>query len=272
MAYNWIFQLICLLREWCLNGQLTIKFPWSLDSWQHLEKPSLTNHKPPHNKVGGDGGYIDVTLSVHPSHMSCPLCNAYWVLDGFFLYQAQVITSIRGCVTYNDLWPSPLSTRSFSDDFATKLLKSRRVRCTAHIVPNGFFPYLAQMIINLRGCITFIDPWSWCLSTRSFSHDFAIKLLKYGTSCRVHSTARTVLGGFFPYLVQMITSIMGCVMHNDLWTWPISSRSFSYEFAIKLLEYRKPYWPVCSTACTVMVGSFSYLAQMVTNRTGCVDR
>ena len=37
------------------------------------------------------------------------------------------------------------------------------------------------------------------VSSRSFSHDFAIKLLKYVISCRAHFTAHTVLDGFFPY-------------------------------------------------------------------------
>ena len=61
-------------------------------------------------------------------------------------------------------------------------------------------------------------------ASRSFSHEFTIKLLKYGTSCPVCSTACTVLDGFFPYLAQMITSMRGCVACNDLWPWPISSK------------------------------------------------
>ena len=36
----------------------------------------------------------------------------------------------------------------------------------------------------------------------------------------------TVLDGFFPYLVQMITSMRRCVTCDDLWPWLISSRSF----------------------------------------------
>ena len=34
-------------------------------------------------------------------------------------------------------------------------------------------------------------------------------------SCRVCSTACTVIDGFFPYVVQMITRMRGCVAHND---------------------------------------------------------
>ena len=67
--------------------------------------------------------------------------------------------------------------------------------------------------------------------SRSFSHDFAIKLLKYGTSCSVHSTACTVLDQFFSYLAQMITSMRSCVAWNDIWPWHISSRLFSCDVA-----------------------------------------
>ena len=41
------------------------------------------------------------------------LKNKSTVHDGFFPYLAQMITSMRGCVTYNDLWPCPISSRSF---------------------------------------------------------------------------------------------------------------------------------------------------------------
>ena len=113
---------------------------------------------------------------------------------------------------------------------------------------------------------------------RSFSHDFVIKLLKYGTSCHFRSTAHTVLDGFFPYLAQMITSMRGCVSHAmtfDLWL--ISSRSFSHDFAIKLLKYGIS-WSVRSITSTVLhgfcpcrnIGFFSYLAPMITSIRGCV--
>ena len=239
--------------------------------------------------AGGGGGYIGFTpsvrLTVCPSRMPCPLCNAYtsgwilstsgtnhhyhervcrvqrpltltyifkviqpWlssktavygtfchvrstVLDGFFPYLAQMITSMRGCVVCNDLWPWPISSRSFSHDFAVKLLKygtSYDVRSTARTVLDGFFPCLAQIIISMKGCVACNDFWPWPISSRSISHDFAVKLLKYGTSYGVRSTARAVLDGFFPCLAQIITSMKGCVACSDLWPWPISSRSFSH--------------------------------------------
>ena len=133
-------------------------------------------------------------------------------------------------------WPLTLAyiLRPFSHDFAIKLLKydtSCGVRSTTCTVLDGFFPCLAQMITSMRGCVACNDLWPWSISSRSFSHDFAIKLLKYGTSCAVRSTACTVLDEFFLYLAQMITNMRGYVVCNDLWPWPISSRLFSCEVA-----------------------------------------
>ena len=47
---------------------------------------------------------------------------------------------------------------------------------------------------------------------------------------RVRPVTSTVQDGFFPYLVQMITSMRMCVACDDLWPWPISSRSFDLAF------------------------------------------
>ena len=74
--------------------------------------------------------------------------------------------------------------------------------CVHSVTPtvlDGFFPYYAQMITSISGCVAQNDHWPWPISTRSFNHAFAIKLLKYGTSSLVRSTAHTVLDGFFPY-------------------------------------------------------------------------
>ena len=76
----------------------------------------------------------------------------------------------------------------------------------------------------------------------------------------VRSVASIVQDGFFPYLVQMITSMRGCVACDDPWPWPISSRSFGLD-----LENR-----VCSVASTVLDGFSLYLAQMITIIRGCV--
>ena len=77
---------------------------------------------------------------------------------------------------------------------------------------------------------------------------------------RVRPVASTVLDGFFPYLVQMINSMRGCVACDDPWPWAISSKSFGLD-----LENR-----VCSVAYTVLYGFFLYLVQMITIIRGCV--
>ena len=113
-----------------------------------------------------------------------------------------------------------------------KLLKygtSCHVCFTACTVLDGLFPYLAQTITSIRECVACKNLWPWRTSSRSFSYDFTIKLLKCDTSCCVCSAALKVLDGFFLCLAQMITSMRGCVACNDLWSWPISSRLFNCE-------------------------------------------
>ena len=122
-----------------------------------------------------------------------------------------MITRMRGCVAYNDLWPWPISSRSFG------LGLENRVRSVASTVPDGFFPYLVQMITSIGRCVACDDLWPWPISSRSFDLDH---------ENRVRSVASTVLDGFFPYLIQMITNMRRCVTCDDLWPWPMSSRSF----------------------------------------------
>ena len=109
---------------------------------------------------------------------------------------------------------------------------------TTLTILDEFLPYLAQIITSMRRCAACNDLWPWPVSSRSFSIDFAIKRLKYGTSC-VRSTACTVLDGFFPYLAQM-TTCMRCAVHNDLWLRSISPRSFSHHFCNKTAKI----WPI----------------------------
>ena len=118
------------------------------------------------------------------------------ILNGFFPYSAQMITSMRGCVAYDDLWPWPISSRSFG------LGLEKRVRSVASTVPDGVFPYLVQMITSMRRCVACDDLWPWPISSRSFDFDL---------ENRVRSVASAVLDGFFLYLAQIITIIEGCV-------------------------------------------------------------
>ena len=122
--------------------------------------------------------------------------NKSTVLDGFFPYLAQMISSMIGCVAYNDLWPWLISSRSFG------LGLENRVRSVASTVLDGFFPYLAKMINCMRGCIACDDSWPWPISSRSFGLD-----LENG----VRSVASTVLDGLFLYVAQIITTIRACV-------------------------------------------------------------
>ena len=73
-----------------------------------------------------------------------------------------MITSMRGCVAYNELWPWPIS-RSFGIGL------ENCVRSVASTVPDGFFPYLVQMITSMRRCVTCDDLWPWHISSRSFN-------------------------------------------------------------------------------------------------------
>ena len=118
------------------------------------------------------------------------------VLDGFFPYMAKMITSMRGCVSYNDLWPWPISSRSFAPGLES------RVRSVASTVLDGFFPYLVQMITSMRRCVTCDDLWPWPISSRSLDLHFE--------NC-VRSATFSVLGWLFPYLPEIITTIRGCV-------------------------------------------------------------
>ena len=118
------------------------------------------------------------------------------VLDGFFPYLAQMITSMRGCVAYNYLWPWPVFSRSFGLDL------ENRVRSVASTVLDGFFPYLVQMITSMRMCVACDDLWPWPISSRSFDLDF---------ENRARSVTFSVLDRLFACLPQIITTIRGCV-------------------------------------------------------------
>ena len=169
-------------------------------------------------------------------------------LDGFFLYLAQIITIIRGCVAcYLFFFFQNLEIRIFGKFFKFFGL-DREKKST---VLDGFFPRLAQMITSMRGRVTYNDLWPWPISSRSFG---------LGLENRVRSVASTVLDGFFPYLVQMITSMRRCVARGDLWPWPISSRSFDLDF-----ENR-----VRSVTFSVLDPLIPYMPQIITTMRGCV--
>ena len=193
------------------------------------------------------GGYIGFCLSVCLS--VCPLTFlvrpvAYTVQDGFFPYSIQMINSMRGCVACDDPWPWPISSRSFGLDL------ENRVRSVACTVLDGFFLYLAQM--TTTGCV------ACYVVIRIWKFEF-LAIFKKKSALTLEKKT-TVLDGFFPYLAQMITNMRRCVAYNDLWPWPISSRSSGLG-----LENR-----VRSVASTVLDGFFPYLVQMMTSMRRCV--
>ena len=155
-------------------------------------------------------------------------------------------TTMRGCVAHNDLWPWPISSRSFSLEI------ENIIRSVASTVLDGFFIYMAQIITFIRECVAcyvfFQNLKIWIVG--KFLKFFGLVLEKNPT----------ILDGFFPYLAQMINSIRGCVAYNDLWPWPISSRSLGIG-----LENR-----VRSVSSTVLDGFFPYLIRMITSMRRCV--
>ena len=204
-----------------------------------------------------------------------------------------MISTIRGCVAHNDLWPWLISSRSFGLDLKNRVCSVASTNldgfflCLAQMITiirgcvscyiffriwkfeflanfwnwpwkkssvlDVFFPYVAQKITSVRGCVAYNDLWPWHISSRSWSFGL-------GLENRVRSVASTVLNGFFPYLVQMITSMRRCVACDDLWPWPISSRSFDLDF-----ENR-----VRSVTFSVLDPLFPYLPQIITTIRGCV--
>ena len=111
--------------------------------------------------------------------------------------------------------------------------------------------FFQNLEICVRGCVAYNDLWPWPIFSRSFGLDLE--------NC-VRSVASTVLDGFFPYLVQMITSMRRCVACDDFWPWPISSRSFDLDF-----ENRAR-----SVTFSVRDRLFPYLPQITTTIRGCV--
>ena len=83
-----------------------------------------------------------------------------------------------------------------------------------------------------------------------FSHNLKIWIWLWKLKKKI-----AILLAFFPYLAQIIISTRGCVACNDLWPWPIFSRSFSLD-----LENC-----VRSVASAVLDGLFPYLVQMITS-------
>ena len=138
---------------------------------------------------------------------SCPLCSVCssgWII---FIFGTNDHYHQRVCRVLRFLF------RIWKFEFLASIWNFSALTLKKSIVLYGFFPYLAQMITSMRGCVAYNDLWPWPIYSRSFG---------LGLENRVRSVASTVPGGLFPYLVQMITSMRRCVACGDLWPWPIS--------------------------------------------------
>ena len=113
-----------------------------------------------------------------------------------------MINSMRGCVACDDLWPWPISSRPFGLDL------ENRVRSVASTVMGGFFLFLAQMIAIIRECVA---CYVFFQNFGNFVKFFVLDLDK-----KIYSSF---------HVAQMITGMRGCVAYNDIWPWPIPSRS-----------------------------------------------
>ena len=140
--------------------------------------------------------FHSVRPSVRLCRLPCPLCNIYssgWILS---ILATNDHYHERVCRT-QWLWPWPISSRSFGLDL------ENRVRSVAFTVLDGFFLYLAQMITIIRGggvaCYVFFRIWKFEFLANFFNFS-ALTLKKKSI----------VLDGFFPYLIQMITSMRVC--------------------------------------------------------------
>ena len=117
---------------------------------------------------------------------SCPLCSIYdsgWIL---FIFGTNDHYHQRVCCVFRffRIWKFEFLP-NFRNFWALTLKKKSTVL-------DRFFPYLAQMITSMRGCVACNDLWPWTISSRSFG---------LGLENRVRSVASTVLDGFFPYLI-----------------------------------------------------------------------
>ena len=164
---------------------------------------------------------------------------------GFFPYLVQMITSMR-CVACDDLWHWPISSKSFDLDF------ENRAHSVMFSVLDRLFPHLPQIITTIKGCVA-CEVYNKTLKFQFFANFFNF-------SAFTLKKKSTILLAFFPYLPEVIISIRGCEACNDLWPWPIFSRSFGLD-----LENR-----VRSVASTVPDGFFPYLVQMITSMRRCV--
>ena len=145
------------------------------------------------------------------------------VLDRHFpcLVKCVIYDFGLGKVCHLWLWPWPI----YWSHSTIKLLKYGTSCCVYSAFPtlrNWFFPYMAQMMTSMRGVGHLVTTWPWHVSSNTFWHHCAIKLLRNCTSCSVQFVTLALVDRFASYV---ITSTRGCSAHNNLSPWPVSSWS-----------------------------------------------
>ena len=148
------------------------------------------------------------------------------VLDGLFLYLAQMITIIRGCVAHY-VWSESGNLNFwnfFLIIFGLDLEKNLQFSMDSfhkwslvwvgvlHIMTFDLDLYLkghlalALKIVppppRMTRCVACDDRWTWPISSRSLDLDFENS---------VRSVTFSILDRLFPYLPQIVTTIRGCV-------------------------------------------------------------
>ena len=118
-------------------------------------------------------------------------------------------------------------------------------------VLDWFLSYLTQMIISMRGCVAYNDPWQWPISSKSFDLDF---------ENHVHSVMFSVLDRLFPHLPQIITTIKGCVVCK------VYNKTLNFNFSQFFLIFRLSHWK----KSTILLAFFPYLPEVIISIRGCV--
>ena len=170
------------------------------------------------------GGYLfySVWPSVCLSRIPCVLCNSH----------------SSECVAHSDLWPCHIFSRSFSHDFAIELLKystSCRAACTDL---DRFFPYMAQMITSMRGCIACNEHWWWPISSRLFTCDIAY-FMDYINMCHKYNPwGNDVSHAVSKSIGQRSRSHGLFKFLRSGWEYPGRSLSYNFWFVSRTL------WPL----------------------------
>ena len=87
---------------------------------------------------------------------SCPLCSVYSFGWNLFILSTNDHYHYRVCRVLRFFF------RIWKCEFLPNLKKKIGLDLGKKFTdPDGFFPYIAQMITSMRGCVAYNDPWPW---------------------------------------------------------------------------------------------------------------